>query len=599
MHKNTGILVKVLVPIIILVALAMGASTWVAYHKSRAAMTMSVGDQLQLLSKSLADQMQTWMDRNILDLNMLSKDESFGKAFQDTFIGKSARKNATKRLGELVKEFDVFESLNLANKEGDVIASSHPELIEKTKLSDIGYFKNAIAGNLTVSDVIKSRITGKPTFVVALPVKDNEDAKGVFCGVIKLSAFNQAVIAPVHVAKTGYAYLIDQKGVFVAHPDQGQVLKTDISETEFGRQILRGKNGVNSYTWEGVEKLSAFSEYNRKGWIFVITAPVKEVYESVYEIRNLQVGIAVIGMLMLGVGIWLIIKFIMITPVTRISEVLKEASIQVNSGSSQISVSSQALAEGSSEQAGSIEETSASLEEMAAMTRQNANNADAANKTAQESQARFEAANNAMTALRTSMEEIVQASAETQKIVKTIDEIAFQTNLLALNAAVEAARAGEAGAGFAVVADEVRNLALRAAEASRNTASLIEGTVTKVEGGVSLVAQADTAFSSAARDSRKMGSLVGEIAAASGEQAQGIEQVNHAVADMDKVTQQIAATAEESASASEEMNAQAEHLFEMVAQLNGIIGGHSKREKKEKPGRHTAGTNDPERDSSF
>ena len=184
-----------------------------------------------------------------------------------------------------------------------------------------------------------------------------------------------------------------------------------------------------------------------------------------------------------------------------------------------------------------------------------------------------EKANTSMAELTTSMEEISQASEETQKIIKTIDEIAFQTNLLALNAAVEAARAGEAGAGFAVVADEVRNLAMRAADAAGNTADLIEGTVKKIKDGSTLVATTNEAFTEVATSASKVGELVGEIAAASQEQAQGIEQVNKAVTEMDKVTQQTAANAEESASASGQMNDQAAQMKAVVGELVALVGG--------------------------
>ena len=162
------------------------------------------------------------------------------------------------------------------------------------------------------------------------------------------------------------------------------------------------------------------------------------------------------------------------------------------------------------------------------------------------------------------------------KIIKTIDEIAFQTNLLALNAAVEAARAGEAGAGFAVVADEVRNLAMRAADAAKNTSGLIEGTIAAVKDGNQLTQKTQEAFQANTDIAMKIGELVDEITAASGEQAQGIGQVNTAVAEMDKVVQQNAANAEESASASEEMSAQAEQMKVMVDELVAMVGGKGK-----------------------
>jgi len=258
--------------------------------------------------------------------------------------------------------------------------------------------------------------------------------------------------------------------------------------------------------------------------------------------------------------------------INRVVEGLSEGAEQVASASSQVSSASQSLAEGASEQAASIEETSSSLEEMSSMTRQNADNASQADTLMKEANQVVTTANQSMGELTRSMEEISRASEETSKIIKTIDEIAFQTNLLALNAAVEAARAGEAGAGFAVVADEVRNLAMRAADAAKNTANLIEGTVKQVKEGGELVARTNDNFSEVARSSAKVGELVAEIAAASSEQAQGISQVNTAVNEVDKVTQQNAANAEESASAAEEMNAQAEQMKGFVAELVALVG---------------------------
>jgi methyl-accepting chemotaxis protein len=272
---------------------------------------------------------------------------------------------------------------------------------------------------------------------------------------------------------------------------------------------------------------------------------------------------------------WLITRSIT-GPINRIIDGLDTGAAQVAAATEEISSASQNLAEGSSEQAAAIEETSSSLEQMSSMTRQNAENAGRANQLMVETREIVGQANQSMTRLTTSMSDISKASEQTQKIIKTIDEIAFQTNLLALNAAVEAARAGEAGAGFAVVADEVRNLAMRAAEAARTTASLIEDTVKSVRDGSEMVELTTGDFSRVAAGSTKIAELISEIAAASQEQAQGIDQVNKAVSEMDKVVQQNAANAEESAAASEELNAQAEQMRVFVGGLVTLIEGRGK-----------------------
>jgi methyl-accepting chemotaxis protein len=212
---------------------------------------------------------------------------------------------------------------------------------------------------------------------------------------------------------------------------------------------------------------------------------------------------------------------------------------------------------------------------MSSMTKQNADNAVQANTLATEARKAADTGTESMGRMNAAIQEIQRSSDETAKIIKVIDEIAFQTNLLALNAAVEAARAGEAGKGFAVVAEEVRNLAMRSAEAAKNTASMIAESVKNSKNGVDIANEVSKVLDEIVQGVGKTTDLVSEIAAASQEQAQGIDQVNTAVAQMDKVTQQNAANAEESASASEELSAQAESMNDIVAQLVAVVGGSS------------------------
>ena len=240
------------------------------------------------------------------------------------------------------------------------------------------------------------------------------------------------------------------------------------------------------------------------------------------------------------------------------------ASEQVSAAGRQIASGSQALAQGSSEQAASLEEVSSSLQEMSSSARETATNARTARDMTIATGDRVTEGRTSMDRLSAAMEQIKRSSDETAKIIKTIDEIAFQTNLLALNAAVEAARAGDAGRGFAVVAEEVRSLAIRSAEAAKNTAALIEGAVAHAVQGVASNADVAAKLTEIDSEVRRVTEIVAAIAVAGEQQADSVEQINAAVGQLNAVTQQVAANAEESASASEELAGQSITMTDLV-----------------------------------
>ncbi|MDR2946651.1 MAG: methyl-accepting chemotaxis protein [Candidatus Adiutrix sp.] len=260
-------------------------------------------------------------------------------------------------------------------------------------------------------------------------------------------------------------------------------------------------------------------------------------------------------------------------PISHVIGVLSESAGEVDSAAGQLSQSSGTLAEGATENAASLEETSAALEELSSMTSSNADNAAEANRLMSQAHVVVKEANESMSNVIRAMDEISVSGNEIGKIIKTIDEIAFQTNLLALNAAVEAARAGEAGAGFAVVADEVRNLAIRSADAAQNTSDLIASTISNINSGSDMVNAAAEHFKTVEQHASTVGELLSEVAAASKEQSQGIGQITTAMAQMDKVTQSNAASAEESSSAATQLSLQAGNLLEAVEDIRGLIHG--------------------------
>ena len=299
--------------------------------------------------------------------------------------------------------------------------------------------------------------------------------------------------------------------------------------------------------------------------------------KSTANLVNLTLLLASAGSIVIGIVLAYVITRSITKPIHQIIADLTTGAEQVSSASGQVSSASQSLAEGATEQAAGLQETSSSLEEMSSMTKQNADNAQQANTLAAQAKSAAHDGAEAMKRMTEAINDIQKSADETSKIIKVIDEIAFQTNLLALNAAVEAARAGEAGKGFAVVAEEVRNLAMRSAEAAKNTAALIEGSVKNAKNGVEISTEVSKKLEEIVAHVGKTTDLVAEIAAASTEQAQGIEQINTAVSQMDKVTQQNAAAAEESASAAEELSAQAQQMHTVVQQLVALVDGSSSR----------------------
>jgi methyl-accepting chemotaxis protein len=299
-----------------------------------------------------------------------------------------------------------------------------------------------------------------------------------------------------------------------------------------------------------------------------------------YSLQNVNFRLKVFVILFLLVIVlsalttWWISRAIT-SPINRVIEGLSDGANRLGMASEQISSHSQSLSEGTLQQAASVEETSSSLEEMSAMTRQNADHANETSRLMSDVKKIVEKVNEHMNEMVASINEVTHSSEETEKIIKTIDEIAFQTNLLALNAAVEAARAGEAGAGFAVVADEVRNLAMRSAEAAKNTSSMIESTIKVIKNSHELTQLTKSAFAENVAIAGKIGQLVEEIASASQEQATGIHHIHQAVTEMDKVVQHNSAGMEESVATSKQLNNQAQQMKKFVEDLVAVVDGNN------------------------
>ncbi|PKN18616.1 MAG: methyl-accepting chemotaxis protein [Deltaproteobacteria bacterium HGW-Deltaproteobacteria-6] len=469
-----------------------------------------------------------------------------------------------------------YEIVFITGTDGKVITGSRGLANKGLDLSDRDYIKEAIAGKANIGPVVRSKATGNVVLTFAAPVYSASNQVIGVVGSTMSIGFLADKVASTKLGQTGYGYIINNKGVLIAHPKKELILEVDISKEEgmkaVYQRMIKGETGSQDYVFKGTSKMAGFTPVPLTGWSVCVTQDYNEFLAPVHRITLFVVILDFIFLILALVCVYFFARGIAL-PIGQIANDLNDASGQVAAASSQVASASQSLAEGASEQASALEETSSSLEEMSSMTKQNADNAAQAKALTIEAKHIVDKVGDQMHRMVTAIQEVTKSSEETGKIIKTIDEIAFQTNLLALNAAVEAARAGEAGAGFAVVADEVRNLAMRSAEAAKSTSALIEKTIVTVKNSRDLTEQTQEGFKENVEISIKIGQLIDEIAAASSEQAQGIGQIGKAVAEMDKVVQGTAASAEESASASEEMNAQAVQMNSYVEKLGMIIDG--------------------------
>ncbi len=819
---------KMMLGLIPVVVLAIAGMTWMSYSISSETLLETEENRVGVLLDKAINDSNLWLAERREQVEIFAVQDQFAEALETAQFD-----HASKSLEKFHRHIPALENMFLASPKGVILADSVKGASVGVDISSFPQYaenvRQAQNGKSHLGDVQQSPVTGRPVMLLTAPVVGDGKLLGIVGTPIEVSVMSAQMIDNVTIGETGYIYIVDADGIFIAHPDKSNIFKTKMNDLDFGPELMKRKNGSLAYRFAGVDRIAHFKTNSETGWIFATSMPEAELLGPIHSLawKSVLIGILamafIVGVLVfagrklianplgravealndmalgnlnvdfqadtgdeiedlsrafgkvadaqrqvvsaarqvaagnLGVRIEVrseadelaqslaavvgslhklkdemlsvidqqkagdievradgekfegvygdlarglngaleavispVVEAIGImqqyaqgdlsremrelpgkqiilteglnlirgnllnligelrtlitaaqegrlsergeeaafkgayaeivagtnelmnavrTPIDEASKVLERlserdmtarmqgeyrgefakikrslnataenldealghvatASEQVASASNQIASGSQSVAEGASEQASSLEETSSSLEEMASMTSRNADNAREANAMAKEARHTGDEGGEAMKNMVDAMERIKQAAGGTAAIIKDINEIAFQTNLLALNAAVEAARAGEAGRGFAVVAEEVRALALRSKDAAKHTEDLIGESMKLSENGTAISAEVSGKLEVIVETVGKVADIVEEISVASQEQSRGLEQINRAVADMDKVTQQNAANAEESSSSSQELSSQAQELAAMVGRFH-------------------------------
>lgn len=397
----------------------------------------------------------------------------------------------------------------------------------------------------------------------------------------------QSSAAKVKPFETSESYVVSASGKYLSHPKEELITKDAVypfdadafkkAVAEGKETVLIGKDPADNQEYMYVITPIALGATDQT-WSLIVRTPEATVMAAATVMVWTQVGIALFGLLALGIAVLVIAKYIS-KSLSTLSHDLRQAGDSVSAAIEQLSIAGQSLSESSSSSAASLEETVAALEEMTSMVKMNSDNARQAavlSASSAESAVRGEAE---MQQLIASMNEIAKSSKQIEEIINVIDDIAFQTNLLALNAAVEAARAGEQGKGFAVVAEAVRALAQRSAVAAKDINGLIKDSVEKIDRGTAKADESGEILKAIVTSVKKVSDLNSEISTASEEQSTGIQQITKAMNQLDQSVQSNAASSEEIAGTSGEINSQARVMKHVVTDLNLVVYGDSAEKK--------------------
>jgi methyl-accepting chemotaxis protein len=514
---------------------------------------------------------------------------------------------------DLPKEIGVTSTVfQRMNDEGDMLRIATNIIDPRTEQRAVGTYIDAVkedgSKNPILNEILQGNtytgfttIMGTPFLAVYNPSFDEQKkVNGIFYVGVPRKHISDPLIDDLKVKmghELGDVFIIKKGGEkpasWILNSDASSQARLLNSESALRKSIIGEKiaSGDVKYlrletgTQTPITYLISYTYFEPLDWIIGVQVTENKALASLVPLEkrfhksNLTLGIVFLCAVAVSILTFTWLTITLNRGVRRIADSISQCSLETNSAAHEVSRTSHSFATASGQQANNLETTSGSIEHLSGMTGKNAANAQQARDVMMAASHVIQDANNCMHDLIESMDAITQVGESTQKIVKTIDEIAFQTNILALNAAVEAARAGEAGAGFAVVAEEVRNLAQRAATAAHQTSEMLLQSTERINHGAKLASNTNSAFLRVSESSKKVDELIDEIARASQDQHHGLEQITMAVNEMDLTVQDNANAATESANAAEGLFAQTTNLQNHVDELLEMIHGAKSKKK--------------------